>query len=268
MPDFPVDPDDLLPQDADDESSDALLDDDETPDTDEAMAGGLSDDDAEEEDEESALEDDDDEEDAPLSDADLKKLLQQTLRDKQELEQKERQRQYEEQNRRNQAYWDDIESQAVAAFDYEEARIWEEAPDAVDPDAYLRRELAKHKARIADWYKRFYASQNASTRQQYERASIPAYASEVAQYFGLSKAQRESLLDFDPKDMPRIAALLKQQNDDRARLAKGSQQAQRKLAQGNLAKNVPNAGGGRAPAKKVRPGSLSHLVSIFAEANR
>lgn len=184
-----------------------------------------------------------------------------------ELEEATRRAEYERQQAANQAYWNDLERQAVAAFEYEERQIWENKDNYVDPDAYVRQEMGKLQARVTDWYRRFFHSQNESRAAQYERAAIPAYAARLAAHHGLSEKDAAELLDYPVELMPKVAARMARDAAKIAALRKNRQQAQRATARSTDPRlAVPAPGGGRATKRGVKAGSLDHLKEIFAGA--
>ena len=255
--------DDNLPlDDASGEDVAPIEDELDTPDADAEMSGGLEED--SDEDEEPALEDDDeaddDEEDEDDEDPRDARIA--------ELEERIRREEYERQQANNQAYWAGIEQQAVEAFEWEEAQIWANKDNYVDPDAFVRQEMRRLKGRIQDWYSQFYASQNESRRQQYERAAVPTYAARVATHFNLSEQQAKDLLDYTPQDMVREARKMARYNQQIAALKKTSTQKKRKQAQeAFVAEKGVTTGGGRAPARKIKAGSMDHLIDIFQQAS-
>lgn len=268
--------DDSLPQDAitpdlDDEGVGTIefIDDDDsdtTPDADEEMSGGLdSEDDDDSDDDDDALDDDLDLEDDDEEDAEKAEIL----RQKTELENKLRQIEYERQQQANQAHWDSIQAQADAAFEWEWDSIQAEKHNHVDPDAFERQEVARWRARVNDWYKRFNASINEARRAEMERAAIPNYVARLAQHFSLTDDQAQELLtDYpNPDMMRREAAKMAARNEREAKLRKAAKQARRKEAQqGHLAKGGTPTGGGRAPVNRVKRGSDQHLAALLAGA--
>lgn len=182
-----------------------------------------------------------------------------------ELEERLRQHDYEQQQSANQAYWDKLEHQARSAFEYEERQIWANKDNYVDPDAYLQTELTKLQGRVTDWFRRFYASQNEARAQQYERATIPAYAARIATQYGLSNADAEELLEYPVEQMPKIAKLLARASEKKAARRKQRQQTQRATARETDPRlKTPAPGGGRSTNKGIKAGSLAHLQEIFA----
>jgi hypothetical protein len=217
------------------------------------------DDDALETDEHGAEEPEDDDED----DDDAAALRRRNV----ELEERLRQHDYEQQQAANQRYWDDLETQARNAFEYEERKIWAEKDNYVDPDAYLQTELTTLQRRVTDWFQRFYASQNQARAQQYERATIPAYAARLATQHGLSNTDAQELLEYPVEQMPKIAKLLARAAQKESARKRQRQQTQRATARATDPRlKVPAPGGGRSTSKGTKAGSLNHLKEIFAGA--
>jgi hypothetical protein len=242
---------------------DDALDPTEAFEPDEEMSAEPEDDDSDEPDDD-ALEDvDDDDESDEDEDDDVAELRRRNT----ELEEKLRQHDYEQQQHANQQYWDKLEGQARSAFEYEERQIWTNKDNYVDPDAYLQVELTKLQGRVTDWFRRFYASQNEARAQQYERATIPAYAARIATQHGLSNADAEELLEYPVEQMPKIAKLLARAAHKNATRKKQTQQKQRATARDTDPRlKMPVPGGGRSTNKGVKAGSLTHLKEIFAGA--
>lgn len=225
----------------------------EDDDSDDSALGAL--DDVDEADEESA-DDEEDEEDEAVE----------LRRRNVELENRLRQHDYEKQQAANQSYWDGLEKQARDAFEYEERQIWANKDNYVDPDAYLQVELTKLQGRVTDWFRRFYGSQNEARAQQYERATIPAYAARLATEHGLSNADAEELLTFPVEEMPKVAKILSRAAQRSNARKRAAQQKQRATARETTLAQVPAPGGGRSTKKGIKPGSMNHLKEIFASA--
>jgi hypothetical protein len=262
----PSQPADLLPpEDAADldefEEVEVIYDDSDTADTEEETTEALEEDVEDDDDPALAL----DEDDAESDESDEITAIRTRMA---ELEADLRRAKSGEENSRNQAYWDDIEQQAITAFEYDEGRIWADKDNYIDPDGYVRVETAKLLARVASWYRKFYASQNDSREKQREQQTIPIYASQVAQHFGLSAEGAKELLSYapflsqDPNIMVREAQrIAKSEAKERVR-TKSAQQSQRKQVRQSMA--PVNSGSGRAPARKVKAGSMSHLRALLS----
>ena len=232
---------------------------------DEEMSAEPEDDDSDETDDDALETDESDEE--PEDDEEEADDAAELRRRNVELEERLRQHDYEQQQAANQRYWDDLENQARNAFEYEERKIWAEKDNYVDPDAYLQTELTKLQGRVTDWFRRFYASQNQARAQQYERATIPAYAARLATQHGLSNADAQELLEYPVEQMPRIAKLLARAAAKESARKRQKQQTQRATARATDPRlKVPAPGGGRSTSKGVKAGSLTHLKEIFAGA--
>jgi hypothetical protein len=232
---------------------------------DEEMSAEPDDDDSDDTDDDALETDESDEE--PEDDEDEADDAAELRRRNVELEERLRQHDYEQQQAANQRYWDDLENQARNAFEYEERKIWAEKDNYVDPDAYLQTELTKLQGRVTDWFRRFYASQNQARAQQYERATIPAYAARLATQHGLSNADAQELLEYPVEQMPRIAKLLARAAQKESARKKQRQQTQRATARATDPRlKVPAPGGGRSTSKGTKAGSLDHLKNIFAGA--
>lgn len=253
--------DESLPLDDAAETVDLPDDELDTGDADEEMSGALEEE--SDDDEESSLDDDDEDElDAETLEDDDPRAARLA-----ELEAQVRRTEYERQQAANQDYWTGIEKQAQDAFAWEEAQIWANKDNYVDPDAFVRQEFGRLQARTTDWYNRFYASQNESRRQQYEKAAIPTYAARVATHYDLSPRQAKSLLDYRPDDMQREATKMARHNAEKKALKAKLTQSSRKNAQTALmGKNVNSGSTGRTPAGGAKRGSDAHLKQLFASA--
>jgi hypothetical protein len=228
---------------------------------------GEPDGDESDDDEDPALADDDEDEDSEGDEDELARLR----RENAEHQERQRRLEYESQQRRNQEYWDGIEQQALNAFAWEEAQVYEQAEGYVDPEGYKREKLRDLNIRMIAWFKAFGDSKNEARRQQYERAAVPGYAAKIAAYFGLDEEQEVDLLDYPVERMKREAEKMSRYNAKLAAKTKQAQQTTRASARDakfGSGRGVQTGVAGNTPVKRVKAGSDNHLKAIFAQAAR
>jgi hypothetical protein len=241
------------------------LDDEPTSPTDEEMSGELETED-EDDDDEDSLDDEDEDADESDDDEDDDDEIRQKAA---QYDQLQRKLEYEAQQRRNQQYWDGIESQAEEAFAAQYDQIFIDSQNYVDPQAYERQKIDEWTRSVTHWVKQFEASKNVARAKAQERAAIPVYAARIATHYGLSVDQANELLEYAPQQMDREAQKMARYNAQIARLRKQAKQTQRGNARVGMAGNPVSTGGsGRSAPVKVRAGSQNHLLSIFAAAKQ
>lgn len=172
----------------------------------------------------------------------------------------ELQAQQQEQSRRQaEAFWGQQEAQASQYFAAKEQQIHLAAQQQYDPQAYLRQAYAALNQERTNWEAQYRQTREAALWQFAAQAYVPQYAQEVAQHYGLDAQARQELMQYQPDDMPRMAAVL--QREQRARQIED--QARRSVAAQKVAASTPRPGGGNATGGRIRAGSRAHLLHLL-----
>lgn len=150
--------------------------------------------------------------------------------------------------------WKQAWDRGMSWFGQAEQSVWRNAENAVDPEGYVREQLARLNNQRTQWIAEYYQNLDTTRQEQYARSRIPEYAAYLVETLSLPQDDLKRLMRYqdDPDQMQRIA------NDLR-----DIRQTQKTLAAEKRSKNSPLSGsGGQAGARKA-PRTLDELVDMI-----
>ena len=161
-----------------------------------------------------------------------------------------------------QAYWDNALGQAEYWFQSQEAQIYAEAEQSMNPVAYVQQRMGMLNTQRTNWLRDFHASREQAYYQFAMEQALPNWVREVAEHFDLDVGYVPELMEYPPDLIPREAEKIANRlRNEKARERK-KQQDRRKRQRQQMAGSQVHTGVGSGINGKVEPGSDEHYNSL------
>lgn len=165
------------------------------------------------------------------------------------------------QQRATEAQWAQQEAQADAYYDQQINIAYRQSLNAVDQEAYWQQHGVPQIRAKDNWHRQFDQSKAQRWQEVAAAMAVPQYAAQVAQQAGLGQDAVAELLEYPPDLIPREAARMRRERDEKAQLKKQATQARRKLLAQQVAATTVAPGSGRAASVKRTFASPEELYS-------